>query len=434
MTNDKNIRVANILQELVATHGVIVVLGNVAWLRSRFADLSLSSDADAYVAILALQEGIVHAVNRAHDHGARSEVMAHGIDRLVDRYSVDRDVASDVVGAWASACGLALSGRYQGASSPASFDTGRARSVGQISDHQPITGIDAEVLARRRKDQEAELESRSARLQEEFQRRAAALEADFRERQMRFAAEMAAQRRALIVEIEQLSAGLVSSIDVLIKSGTTRKDDLEGEVRASKERISRAQVAQATLDEQVGVLRTMQSALVNVTVPLTPPLEHASLAEVPVPASTQHDRSRQALASSDVVVADAPSFVPPRRIPAEAELRPGANLSDCDLSNRNLHGVDLSRADLSNANLSGSNLSNARLYFANLKGINAISARFIEANLRFADLTGANLVAADFSSAELSMVTLTDAVLTGAKFAGAKLAGTRVPRGFRINA
>lgn len=434
MTNDNKSRLASILQELVATHGVNVVVGNVAWLRSRLTDLSLSTDADASVAILALQEGIVHAVNRAHDHGAQSEVMAHGIDRLVDRYSVDRGVASDVVGAWASACGLALSGRYQGAPSPDSFDTGRARSAGQISDHQPITGTDSEVLARRRKDQAAELESRSARLQEEFQRRAAALEADFRERQMRFAAEMAAQRRALIVEIEQLSAGLVSSIDVLIKSSTTRKDDLEGEVRASKERISRAQVAQATLDEQVGVLRTMQSALVNVTVPLAPPLEHMSLAEAPVPASTQHDQSRQALASSDVVVGDAPSFVPPRRIPAEAELRPGANLSDCDLSNRNLHGVDLSRADLSNANLSGSNLSNARLYFANLKGINAISARFIETNLRFADLTGANLVAADFSGAELSMVTLTDAVLTGAKFAGATLAGTRVPRGFRFNA
>ncbi len=64
---------------------------------------------------------------------------------------------------------------------------------------------------------------------------------------------------------------------------------------------------------------------------------------------------------------------------SKIEIKPGANLSGCDLataklSNQNLKGVDFSGANLSGTNLSGANLTGANLTGANLTGANLTGA------------------------------------------------------------
>jgi uncharacterized protein YjbI with pentapeptide repeats len=86
----------------------------------------------------------------------------------------------------------------------------------------------------------------------------------------------------------------------------------------------------------------------------------------------------------------------------------GCDLSNLDLSDRDMGGFDLERADFS-----GSNLRDADLGNANLKG-----AKFRNSLLQNADLSGADLYRADFTGADL-----TDADLDEAKTDGADLSG-----------
>ncbi len=111
------------------------------------------------------------------------------------------------------------------------------------------------------------------------------------------------------------------------------------------------------------------------------------------------------------------------------------NLSQVDLSNKDLRKANLSSIDLSGANLQGAmlldvDLSNANLSNANLTSVDGgyrevsdtgyvvklINVNFIGANLTNADLQCANLEQADVTRAILTSVNLKNAKVSGVKF------------------
>jgi hypothetical protein len=90
-------------------------------------------------------------------------------------------------------------------------------------------------------------------------------------------------------------------------------------------------------------------------------------------------------------------------------LVPFADLTNCDLSGRNMEGVDLS-----NANLTGANLDDASLFTTNL-----VAATFDNASLRNtimedAYAPGGSFINADFRGADLYFATFRDGNLSGA--------------------
>jgi uncharacterized protein YjbI with pentapeptide repeats len=119
-------------------------------------------------------------------------------------------------------------------------------------------------------------------------------------------------------------------------------------------------------------------------------------------------------------------------------LVPFADLTNCDLSGRNMEGVDLS-----NANLSGANLDNASLFTSNLvaatfdnaslrntnledgyaPGGSFINADLRGANLYFAFFRGGDLSGANFSNNGLSSVDFESAILQNAVFTGSYMFG-----------
>jgi uncharacterized protein YjbI with pentapeptide repeats len=119
-------------------------------------------------------------------------------------------------------------------------------------------------------------------------------------------------------------------------------------------------------------------------------------------------------------------------------LVPFADLSNCDLSGRNMEGVDLSNADLSGANLDNASLfssnlvaatfDNASLLNTNLEDGYAPGASFINADLRganlyFAFFRGGNLSGANFSNNWLSSVDFESSTLQNTVFTGSSLSG-----------
>jgi uncharacterized protein YjbI with pentapeptide repeats len=119
-------------------------------------------------------------------------------------------------------------------------------------------------------------------------------------------------------------------------------------------------------------------------------------------------------------------------------LVPFADLSNCDLSGRNMEGVDLSNANLSGANLDNASLftsnlvaatfDNASLLNTNLEDGYAPGASFMNADLRganlyFAFFRGGNLSGANLSNNWLSSVDFESSVLQNAAFTGAYLSG-----------
>jgi len=113
--------------------------------------------------------------------------------------------------------------------------------------------------------------------------------------------------------------------------------------------------------------------------------------------------------------------------PPMEEIKPGAdlteaNLSGMDLSGANLRAADLRRADLANADLTGANLTGADLRNANL-----IDADLTRADLRLADLSDADLTEANLSGMDLRGANLRSANLTGADLRGANLDGAKLP-------
>ena len=109
----------------------------------------------------------------------------------------------------------------------------------------------------------------------------------------------------------------------------------------------------------------------------------------------------------------------PRRKPSADEIHPGAVLSECDLSQRDLTLANLREADLSGSNLIGALLTKANLSRADLSGADLTGAFLSEANLRGADLSRADLsmaklYGANLSGANLSGANLVDATIDGA--------------------
>ncbi len=88
-----------------------------------------------------------------------------------------------------------------------------------------------------------------------------------------------------------------------------------------------------------------------------------------------------------------------------------ADLSNTDLSGKDLHGAHLDEADLHGAHLSRADLHGAVLAEANLHGARLRSAGLQEADLAFADLHGAVLLRASLSGADLIQADLTQAKL-----------------------
>jgi uncharacterized protein YjbI with pentapeptide repeats len=96
-------------------------------------------------------------------------------------------------------------------------------------------------------------------------------------------------------------------------------------------------------------------------------------------------------------------------IKCNSAIRPGVNLTRCDLANIFLENANLSSARLDNANLTGADLAGADLSIA----------RLANANLAGADLTDVDLTNATLAKAILTNANLTGALTDGADFTGA---------------
>ncbi len=109
------------------------------------------------------------------------------------------------------------------------------------------------------------------------------------------------------------------------------------------------------------------------------------------------------------------------------------DLSDFDLSGRNLRNVDLKDARLARANLSKSDLTTARMARADLSAADLSRGQLARADLTRATLTDANLsytslTYAKLEGAMLRHTDLTRANLTGANLTGADLGGANFTR------
>jgi uncharacterized protein YjbI with pentapeptide repeats len=110
------------------------------------------------------------------------------------------------------------------------------------------------------------------------------------------------------------------------------------------------------------------------------------------------------------------------RLGQDADLS-GCNLSDRDLASEDLRGADLSDADLSGTDLRRAELTGADLSGASLRRTNVSDARLGNADLSDADLREANLDSTVLTGADLGGARVTGATLTHASLAGASLTG-----------
>jgi len=98
----------------------------------------------------------------------------------------------------------------------------------------------------------------------------------------------------------------------------------------------------------------------------------------------------------------------------------GKDLSNANLRYANLNGTDLSDANLSYVYLKGANLSNANLSDADLSDANLINANLRSVNLSGANFRGADLSDADLENSILYGVNLSDATLNWVNWHEAK--------------
>jgi len=111
----------------------------------------------------------------------------------------------------------------------------------------------------------------------------------------------------------------------------------------------------------------------------------------------------------------------------------GEDLSEFNLSGRNLRNVDLKDANLIRANLSKADLSGGKLQRANLTDADISRAQmgrtdFSKAILEQADLTFAHLSHAKLDGANLRYASLTRANLSGTNLSNADLSGAQLNR------
>lgn len=105
----------------------------------------------------------------------------------------------------------------------------------------------------------------------------------------------------------------------------------------------------------------------------------------------------------------------PKRDCSSILIKPGADLSNCDLtgidlSGAEMGGVNLSGAVLTGVNLSGANFSGADLSGANLSGANLTKTNFAKVNLSGADLSGSNMSKANLSKTNLTGATCQESI------------------------
>lgn len=102
------------------------------------------------------------------------------------------------------------------------------------------------------------------------------------------------------------------------------------------------------------------------------------------------------------------------------------DLSNADLSNRDLFCINLSNANLNGAKLCGTYLHKAKLVKAKLFKVDLTSAKLFRAILTNANLFGANLTNACVRISNLVNVNLMDANLSRADFYRSTLIGTKL--------
>lgn len=113
------------------------------------------------------------------------------------------------------------------------------------------------------------------------------------------------------------------------------------------------------------------------------------------------------------------------RPPTDAELTPGADLSERSLAELDLRGRDLSGADLSGADLTDADLRGAKLARARLDRARLVRTLLEDADLSEASLAKAMLVEARAARVKLAGATLDGAILTDLDLTGADLQSAR---------
>ena len=114
------------------------------------------------------------------------------------------------------------------------------------------------------------------------------------------------------------------------------------------------------------------------------------------------------------------------RYPNLSDVLAGADLSEADLTERNLSGIDLTGTDFFEAKLTSANLKHANMDRAELSGADLSHAGLYKAKLTAATLTAANLEGADLTQADLSGADLRGANLVGADLTGADLSNANL--------
>ena len=122
--------------------------------------------------------------------------------------------------------------------------------------------------------------------------------------------------------------------------------------------------------------------------------------------------------SGQLIFDDRGGILEPIKLPREWTIingyliGPKANLSDAQLSGRNLTELNLSGADLSGADLSGSNLNEVNLQGANLQGANLGETSLAGTNFNGADLSQAIVAGTNFNESSFAgAIGLEDLVL-----------------------
>lgn len=163
----------------------------------------------------------------------------------------------------------------------------------------------------------------------------------------------------------------------------------------------------------------------------------------PLPPAEDSEQDSEALEAASTAVSSAPLqpiWIEPD--PLEIQYQLVANwaaagrtedLSDFDLSGRNMRNLDLKdakllRSNLSRADLTASRMARTEMAEADLSRSQMSRVDLTRANLAQADLTFANLSYAKLEGAKLRYALLTRANLTGANLSSADLGGAQLNR------
>ncbi len=109
---------------------------------------------------------------------------------------------------------------------------------------------------------------------------------------------------------------------------------------------------------------------------------------------------------------------PQRYVPAPGDLKPFADLSNSELSKREMDGLDLEGADFTDAKLAQATLRDSDLAGAIFQNADLTRADLRRAIVTTADFSGAQLSQADFRGSDMSGTNLSDSNLNRSNFGG----------------